>query len=371
MPAATAEVAISRAQARWLDRHNNRAATSTVVHRAVRCPDSSRLSAQPHGMDSDGQRPQPDYPQPDVELAAGVGVLAAEVATGRPELRHMLRTQRWKRYGRVVVCHNGPLTPEQFVWVAVLRSPRGVVLAAMTAATGRGLRWEVPLRPQLLVPAAGPLPHLTGVDVRRTRLLEAVDVHPTAQPPQLRLSRALLDQATLLRRPDDVRAVLCAGVQQRMVRAGDLREVTVRMGPLRHRALLLRTIDDMEGGAHSVRELAFGRLMATSGLPQPSRQVVRQRSGGRHYLDAVWEDYALHVELDGLGHLVITQWDADCYRHNELELGKQCERRLRIPGFWVDERQDRVVDQISRGLLAGGWDGTRLPRPFMLSALAA
>lgn len=200
----------------------------------------------------------------------------------------MLKTQRWKRYGRVVVCHNGPLTPEQFVWVAVLRSPRGVVLAAMTAATGRGLRWEVPLRPQLLVPAAGPLPHLTGVDVRRTRLLEAVDVHPTAQPPQLRLSRALLDQATLLRRPDDVRAVLCAGVQQRMVRAGDLREVTVRMGPLRHRALLLRTIDDIEGGAHSVRELAFGRLMATSGLPQPSRQVVRQRSGGRHYLDAVW-----------------------------------------------------------------------------------
>ena len=29
------------------------------------------------------------------------------------------------RYGRVVVTHNGPLTPEKAVWGTVLRSPRG------------------------------------------------------------------------------------------------------------------------------------------------------------------------------------------------------------------------------------------------------
>lgn len=157
----------------------------------------------------------PPYPAPDIHLAAELGVLAPELATLQPELGRMLRTQRWKRYGSVVVMHNGPLTARQLLWVALLRSPRGVVLAGLTAAAHRGLRGHLPERPELLVPAAGPLPHLQGVDVARTRLLTAVDVHPSAQPPQLRLPRALIDRASRLERPDDVRAILCAGVQQR------------------------------------------------------------------------------------------------------------------------------------------------------------
>lgn len=226
------------------------------------------------------------YPEPDVHLAAEVGVLAPELARLRPELGRMLRTQRWKRYGRVVVMHNGPLTPQQLLWVALLRSPRGVVLAGLTAAARRGLRGHPPERPELLVPAAGPLPHLQGVEVARTRRLTAADVHPSAQPPQLTLPRALIDRASRVDRPDDVRALLCAGVQQGRVRGQDLRGVTLRLGPVRHRALLLRTIDDIEGGAHSVRELQFLRLLRSGGLPQPERQVVRQHKGGRHYLDA-------------------------------------------------------------------------------------
>ena len=267
----------------------------------------------------------------------------------------MLRTGRWKRYGSVVVMHNGPLTPQQFLWVALLRSPRGVVLAGLTAAARRGLRGHPPGRPELLVPAAGPLPHLQGVDVNRTRLLGAEDVHPTAQPPQLTLPRALIDRASRLDRPDDLRALLCAGVQQRRVRAQDLRAVTVRLGPVRHRALLLRTVDDIEGGAHSVRELQFLRLVRAAGLPPPEQQVVRQHQGGRYYLDAAWRRYRLHAEIDGLGHLLVDSWAADVDRANELALGALAEVRLRIPGFWLDERPTHVVDQLRRGLLRGGW----------------
>ncbi|TAL15016.1 MAG: hypothetical protein EPN99_13780 [Frankiales bacterium] len=135
----------------------------------------------------------PPYPAPDIHLAAELGVLAPELATLQPELGRMLRTQRWKRYGSVVVMHNGPLTARQLLWVALLRSPRGVVLAGLTAAAHRGLRGHLPERPELLVPAAGPLPQ-----------------------PQLRLPRALIDRASRLERPDDVRAILCAGVQQRL-----------------------------------------------------------------------------------------------------------------------------------------------------------
>jgi hypothetical protein len=295
------------------------------------------------------------HPAPDVLLAAEIGVLAPSVAAGSPELRKMLRRGLWTRHGSVVVQHNGPLTSEQALWVAVLRAPAGAVLAGATAAVQRGLRWAEPEVPRLLVPAAGPLPHLTGVLARRTRVLGDADVHPTAQPPQLRLGRAVIDEATLARRSDDVRALLCAPVQQRRLRAKDLREVVLRLGPVRHRKLMLVTLDDVDGGAHSVRELQFTRELRRARLPMPTRQVVRRRAGGRYYLDAVWDDYALHVEVDGLGHLLVLAWGQDCDRSNELELGKGGERRLRIPGFWLDEKPGHAMDQVRRGLVLGGW----------------
>jgi len=295
------------------------------------------------------------YAAPDVQVAAALGVLAPSAAAQVPGLARRLRAGLWTRYGQVVVCHNGPLTPEQALWVAVLRSPRGVVVSGLTAAVRRGLRVAAPERPELLVPASGPLPHLRGIDIARTRLLTPLDVHPTAQPPQLRLPRALVQRASRYDRPDDVRALLCAAVQQRLVRVHDLRAVVERLGPVRHRALLLRTLDDVEAGAHSVRELSFLRLVRRAHLPPPDLQVVRQRPGGRHYLDAYWERYALHAEIDGLGHLLVSTWAVDLDRTNELQLAGQDECRLRIPGFWLDERPEHVVDQVRRGLLRGGW----------------
>lgn len=298
---------------------------------------------------------EPPYLAPDVAVAAALGVLAPSRHRHVPDLRRRLRSGLWVRYGQVVVCHNGPLTPEQAVWVAVLRSPRGVVLSGLTAAVRRGLRCVPPQRPELLVPADGPLPHLPDVQVARTRLLTADDVHPTAQPPQLRLPRALVDRASRVERPDDVRALLCAGVQQRLLRAEHLREVVARLGPVRHRALLLRTIVDIEAGAHSVREVQFLRAVRRGRLPLPDLQVVRVRPGGRHYLDAYWRRYALRAEVDGLGHLLVASWAADLDRENELQLSGPAECSLRIPGFWLDERPQHVLDQLRRGLLRGGW----------------
>lgn len=307
----------------------------------------------------DPEREQLHSVLPDLELAAAVGVLAPALAARETWLGSRLRARRWRRYGRVVVTHNGPLTSEQVTWVALLRSPRGAVLAAETAAVRRGLRWPVPARPQLLVPAAGPFPHLMGVDVRRSHVLGPLDVHPTAQPPQLRLPRAVVDAAVLSRRADDVRALLCAPVQQRLLHAGHLREAVHRLGPLRHRALVLRTLLDVENGAHSTREIAFGLLLRRAALPPPSRQVVRRHRDGRRYLDAVWERQGLHVEIDGLGHLLVVQWGADCDRTNELELGVDgsVTRRLRFPGYWLDERPEHVLEQVRRGLVLGRLDG--------------
>lgn len=293
-------------------------------------------------------------PLPDLELAHACGVLDADEARRRPETRRRLRSGAWTAYGGVVVMHNGPLDEEQAEWVAVLRAGPGAVLAAASAMRRYAVWLEAPPRPQLIIPFLRTVPRFGGADVRRSRLLGRTEVHPTRQPPQLRLARATVDAASLTRRPDDVRALLCAPVQQRRLRAPDLRAAVLRVGPVSGRGLMLRTLDDLELGAQTVHEQRFTRALRRSALPQPDRQVLVQRIDGRYYLDCWWERWRLHVELDGLAHREVGSWVADTERANELEIVKDG-RRLRIIGHVLLEKEPHVMDQVRRALEAGGW----------------
>jgi hypothetical protein len=217
-----------------------------------------------------------------------------------------------------------------------------------------GIRLEVPARPQVVIPAYRSWPRIPEFDIRRSRLLSAQHVHPMRQPPVLRLARATLDATSLCRSPDDVRALLCAPLQQRRLRVSELRDCLALLGPLTGRSLVLQTLDDLELGAQSIHELRFGRGLRRGRLPLPDRQAMRRRPDGRAYLDCWWEQYCLHVELDGLAHLWVSNWLADLERSNELEIG-QSARRLRFAGFQLFEREELVYDQIRRALVAGGW----------------
>jgi very-short-patch-repair endonuclease len=170
----------------------------------------------------------------------------------------------------------------------------------------------------------------------------------------LTIARAAIDSATLLRTPDDVRAIICAPVQQRRAKVAELRAAALRLGPLAGRGLVLRTLDELELGATSVHEQRASRIIRKHRLPAPDFQVMRKRATGRAYLDLAWALYLLHVEIDGLAHLLVRQWVDDLDRSNELEIAKS-ERRLRFPGFLLIEREAHVVDQLTRALRAGGW----------------
>lgn len=272
----------------------------------------------------------------------------------RPETRRRLRAGVWVAYGSAVVTHNGPLTAQQESWIAVLRAGEGAVLAAAWAMREHGVTLDVPARPQVVVPAYRSSPYIPGVDVRRSRLMGTRHVHPARQPPTFRLARATLDAASLSRRPDDVRTLLCAPVQQRRLRVAELRSSLRSLGPLPGRALMLRTLDDLELGAQSSHELRFLQGLRRRGLPMASLQTMKQRPDGKAYLDAWWERYRLHVEIDGLAHLWVGNWLADLERSNELEIGSSA-RRLRFAGFQVLEREDMVLGQVERALVAGGW----------------
>lgn len=59
---------------------------------------------------------------------------------GRPLVRRPLGRDRWQQpHPKVVVMHNGPLTPAQRRWLAVLAGPPDTCLAGPTAAMLGGL----------------------------------------------------------------------------------------------------------------------------------------------------------------------------------------------------------------------------------------
>jgi very-short-patch-repair endonuclease len=292
-------------------------------------------------------------PEPDLALAEAAGVLPRERAAELSETRRQIATGRWRSIGGVVVQHNGPLTVDQSEWVALLRCGPGAVLAAWSAMAAAGARLQRPQRPQVVLPWTADVPRGVDADIRRTRLLGPTEVHPTRQPPQLRLARAAVDAASIARAPDDVRAQLCLPLQQRLLRPDDVRAAVLRVGPIARRALMLRTLDEIEQGATSVHELRFLRLLRRAGLPQPDRQVLVQRIGGRYYLDCWWQAFGLQVEIDGLTHLDPSRWAADLVRMNELELVKTG-RRLRFSGAQLFEAEALVADVVRRALVAGG-----------------
>ncbi len=204
----------------------------------------------------------------------------------------------------------------------------------------------VPLGGGLRVGTDGQLP-TTEVRLRQSRNLGPVFVHPARQPPRTRLERSVLDMASERQRVDDAVAVLAASVQQRLTSAPRLAAMLDRLPNLPHRTLLRQTLSDITGGAQSLPEVAFGRLVRRAGLPPPSRQAVLRRGDGRYYLDARWDRERVAAEIDGLAHLEVSRWLADLERQNSLAVGQLTV--VRFASFHIRHRQEYVV-QTLRGL---------------------
>ncbi len=250
-----------------------------------------------------------------------------------------------------MVTHSGPLSSEQLLWVIVLAAGAGAALAGLTAAGLDGLAGFNDGRIHVMVSASrairAKLPD--GAVVHRSRAFDPADIHPVRQPPRTRTPRSILDAAAWMRTENGARAVLAAGVQQRLVRAGDLAAELARLNARPRQALIRSTIADIAGGAQALSELDFCQLTRRYRLPEPSRQVLRRDSAGRtRWLDAYWEHARLVAEVDGLWHMDAAAWWADMRRDNDLTVSGY--RVLRFPAFAMREQPKVVAAQIARAL---------------------
>ena len=309
--------------------------------------------------------PEPPHSSPDASNRAAASTVMSRMAAldmlTPAQLRWRVDRGWWQRAcPGVFVTHSGPLTTEDALWVSLLWAGDGAVLAGLTAARLDGLAGFSDDRIHVLLPDSRQVrkpPPSLPVFLHRSRSLSSADVHPAKSPPRTRIARSLVDAAAWMHTDRGTQAVLAAGVQQRLARPADLFAAVARNPRLRRRAIILSTLNDIMGGAEALSEIDFTRLVIRAfGLPEPTRQTVRYDSRNRRrWLDAVWEEAGIVVEIDGIHHMDAAQWWDDMDRENGIKLDGYLV--LRFTAFVVRYRPGYVAAQIRDAFRTTGRPG--------------
>ena len=244
------------------------------------------------------------------------------------EIAGHLRAHRWRTvHSQSIAVHTGPLPPCGLHWAAVFEAGGRGCLDGASALVAGGLEHFTEDTIRVSVPRGVLVRRADGVDIRQTRRLAAGDVAPSGIPrtrPEVAGVRAALwarseKQATLL---------LTMVVQQRLTTPERLGTQAMRVRRDGRRLIITAVVADLLGGVRSLGEHEFAQMCRARGLPEPSRQVVRQGPDGRWYLDVCWEQWGVVVEVDGIQHTWAGNVVADALRHNAITLERAVVLRL-------------------------------------------
>ncbi|MGH3423804.1 MAG: hypothetical protein ACRDO8_03690, partial [Nocardioidaceae bacterium] len=159
------------------------------------------------------------------------------------------------------------MTKSQEAWVALLGCPRGSALGGFTALGFDGFDGFTTELPTVVVPHGSDTPRNPGLRLFCSTMLDDEDVHPLRMPRRVRPQRGLVDEASWTRNERYARAIVLAGVQQRIAPTRHLRDALTRRGPCRNRAIIVESILDAAGGVQSLPERDFQTVWRSRGLP--------------------------------------------------------------------------------------------------------
>ncbi|KRE97244.1 hypothetical protein ASG76_00485 [Nocardioides sp. Soil774] len=275
----------------------------------------------------------------------------------RGEVRANIRAGRWQVVGRhVVVTHTGPLQQSSLLWAAQLSGGRRARLDGASALLAAGLTGFDVDRHRVSVPRGARVFRDAQVDVRQTRRWRADDLFPGAGPPRTRAEVAAVRGALWARSDRQAALLLTMAVQQGVVPADRIARALLQVKKAPRLGLVADVVTDLLGGVRSLTELDFAGQCRARGFPEPTRQAVRRGPDGRYYLDVLWEDFGVVVEIDGIQHALAQEVVADALRHNDVTL--QDLTVLRLPVLGLRVAADEFFAQVERALVEGGW--TRL-----------
>lgn len=275
--------------------------------------------------------------------AARGGVISRRLLRGlgidRDDVRLQLRHRRWAAHGRwTIATHTGELSDLAQRWRAVWEvGERIAALDGTSALQHAGLeRWRDD-QIHVSVPHTANTKGVPGVVVHKVRSRPPALLAP-GELPVVRPAPAAVRAAHWAVSDRQAALVLVMPVQQRLCTGEQLLEATGVVRGRTRRALIAGVAADVALGAQALGELDFADRCRRHGLPEPSRQVVRNGPRGRVYLDVRW-DCGLVVEIDGAGHrwgLAVTD---DNLRQNAVALQGDTVLRIDVLGLRIAEEQ--------------------------------
>jgi hypothetical protein len=295
---------------------------------------------------------------------------ALEFGLSPDSMRNRVRAADWQRIQRgVYATFTGEMTREAQLWAALLRAGPGAVLSHQTAAELYGLLKQPSTSIHLTVPAtANPAKHskIPGVIVHRSRILERTR-HPVLLPQRTRIEDTVLDLIEEMDEPADRYDLICRAIGGQLTTAPRLRLALKKRTRFHDRREAEDALADAAQGALSNLERWYLRgVERRHKLPVATRQARVKVGGKSIYLDNLYEEYLMCVELDGsAAHPPGEQW-ADrrrdrrnlavekivTMRFGYLDLCTQ-EARCRTAGEVVGVLRDRGPRVGARCRLAG------------------
>ncbi len=265
----------------------------------------------------------------------------------------------------VYVDFTGPLPWETRMWAAWLAYGPDAALTGTTALRRYGLEgdWGDGTI-HLAVPHTRRVDRRAGVVVRRSQLF-ASQLHPTREPPTVRLEVALLTTASLAAAPSRKAAILLDACRQRRTTPQRLLAELESLSQLHRRQVLRQILLDAADGVQSFLEQCYlRRVERAHGLPSAERQVRVVTTGESTdnsarrvvYRDVEYTPYGLIVELDGqLGHSdALSRW-RDMGRDNAAATSGRLTLRF---GYQLMSLPCATTAQVVTALHRLGWSGS-------------
>jgi hypothetical protein len=288
------------------------------------------------------------------------GVITRKQALDRGLTTHMVdnlvRSERWQPLQPgVYTTFGGPPSRSAQLWAAVHVAGRGAALSHATAAELHKLTDRPSSLIHVTIPVERHVATPRGIVIHRSaRILQAV--HPTDLPPRTKITETVLDLTDLAASFDQAFAVACAACQRRLTTPKHLVQAMSRRSRLRWRAELTEALAEIASGVHSLLEYRYVRLVEhPHDLPRATRQAEVSTDHRRRYLDNLYEDYGLCVELDGQqAHPEDQRW-ADQHRINSLT--REGLTVLRYGWADVNSAPCETAAEIAEVLATLGWPG--------------
>jgi hypothetical protein len=279
----------------------------------------------------------------------------------------LLRQDRWQTiYRGIYAAYTGPPSRPSILWAGVRRCGPEAALSHFTAAEldriadqpSEAIHVTIPDSARVRFSRSEFSRNQPQIVLHRSRRAGTAR-HPARTPPRTRVEETVLDLTEVAQSFDALFYWLSTACGRRLTTPEQIREAAGCRARTRWRADILAALDDIADGVHSNLERQYLRnVTRPHGLPRPQRQAHRRRETGSAYLDNLYEDFGLAVELDGIAsHSAETRWQ-DIHRDNHFASAGIITLRYN----WADvtQRPCQVASEVALVLRSRGWTGTLL-----------